>query len=421
MAPARSTNWEEEFLTHGLSGRAQNAGVAYAGPGSGNDVPRQLRPPIAFTGGIPDPKALPIDELAAATQAVLRRDGVDALTYGGSQGYAGLRAWLAAHWTQIEGTELTPANYTLTIGSAHALENVCETFLNAGDVVIVEAPSFPGSIRTIRSLGCDVESVSMDAEGLDVDELAAKIAQVERGGRRVKLLYTIPNYHNPTGATLSAPRRTRLLDLCEQHDILVVEDDAYGELGYGEPLPPSLYSLSRGRGVVKLGTFSKIIATGLRTGWVQATPPIIDALVATRFDMGTSPLLLRTIAELAGGGQLEAHIEELCLLYGRKRDLMLNELRERAGSLATWTEPDGGFFLWLKLNEAIDPVKLRRTTEEEGVAYGPGGGFFAGMMGQAAAARAPYVRLAFSYTDEALIPEGVRRLSRALERAAEPD
>jgi 2-aminoadipate transaminase len=258
--------------------------------------------------------------------------------------------------------------------------------------------------------------VAVDAEGLDVDAVAEKVAAVEREGGRVKLVYTIPTYHNPTGTTLSLARRHQLLDLCERHDILIVEDDAYGELGFDQAPPPSLYALARGRGVIKIGTFSKIIATGLRVGWCQATQPVIDALVAMRFDMGISPLLLRTIAEFAGGGRLEAHIARLCGLYGHKRDIMLNELRERAGDLATWTEPQGGFFLWLTLNRRIDPARLRLTGEEEGVAFGHGANFFAD---QNSATRPNYVRLAFSYTDEEQIPEGVRRLVRALERAAE--
>ena len=420
MATARSANWEEQFLSHGLSQRARRVGVAYAGPGSGNDL-QQRRPSIAFTGGIPDPKALPIDALAAATERVLRRDGVDALTYGGAQGFSGLREWLAAHWTDIEGTQLRPDNYTLTGGSAHALENVCETFLDEGDVVIVEAPSFPGSLRAIRSLGAKIESVPVDADGLDVDALEDKLQEIERRGERVKLLYTIPNYHNPTGATLTLSRRQRLVDLCEARDILIVEDDAYGELGFGDPLPPSLYSLTRGRGVIKIGTFSKTIATGLRVGWCQATPAITDALLGTRFDMGLSPLLLHTIAEFARDGAYEKHVKSLCKLYGSKRDVMLNELRERASGLASWSDPAGGFFLWLKLRDGIDAARLRREADEEGVAIGWGaGGFFADGDG-ASTSPSSYVRLAFSYTDESQIPEGVRRLARAMESASRGD
>jgi DNA-binding transcriptional MocR family regulator len=417
---ARTTNWEEELLTGGLSARARRVGVAYAGPGAGNDIRRDQRPPIAFTGGIPDPLALPTDELAAASDTVLRRDGELALTYGGTQGYTGLREWLAAHWTKLDAIELRPENFSLTVGSAHALENVCETFVDAGDLVLVEAKSFPGSLRAIRSMGCAVEAVPLDADGLNADALEEKLQTIAQTGRRVKLLYTIPNYHNPTGTTLTLERRHRLIDLCERHDILIIEDDAYGEIGFEEALPPSLYSLAQGRGVVKIGTFSKIIATGLRTGWLQATPSIINATLATRFDMGQSPFLLRLIAEYAANGRLEAHIASIRGLYRRKRDIMVEELSERCGHLATWTVPQGGFFLWLLLNDTIDPVRLYRFAEEEGVAFVGGSAFFA-EPAQEAIDPARYVRLAFSYTAEDQIAEGVRRLARAMERAARRD
>lgn len=418
--PARPANWEEQFLRHGLSERAKRAGVAYAGPGSGNDIPLNDRPPIAFTGGIPDPISLPIEELAAASDTVLRRDGEAALQYGGVQGFVGLREWLAGHWTQIDATALTPENFSLTIGSAHALENVCQTFVDKRDVVLVEAPSFPGSIRVIHSLGCAVDSVPVDADGLNVAALEETLRHLESRDRRVKLLYTIPNYQNPTGTTLSLARRHRLIELCEQYDVLIVEDDAYGEICFDDSLPPSLYALARGRGVVKLGTFSKIIAPGLRAGWIQAPAPIVGATLATRFDMGLSPLLLRMIAEYAGGGRLETQIAALRQLYRRKRDLMVQALSERCSDLMTWSEPAGGFFLWLQLHKNVDAARLRLYGAEEGVLFGSGPGFFADPeSGLDGVDSSRFVRLAFSYTAAEQIAEGVRRLGRALERAAE--
>ncbi len=423
MPEGRPGNWEEELLTNGLSERARRAGVAYAGPGSGNDVPQVARPPIAFTGGIPDPAYLPIEGLIAASERVLREEGPAALQYGGAQGYAGLRDWLADHWTKIDGVPLTNQNYTLTNGSAHALENVCNTFLGAGETVIVEAPSFPGSIRAIRAMGAKIESVPLDDDGLVVEALEELLRDMDRRGERAKMLYTIPNYHNPTGSTLSVERRHRLLDLCERNDILIIEDDAYGEIGFEERLPQSLYSMSKGRGVIKIGTFSKILATGLRTGWCQATQPVVDALLATRFDMGISPFVIRTINRFAADGQLDDHIAMLRGLYHRKRDVMLNELRERVGDMAEWTDPKGGFFLWMKLRHDIDPNALAAAGREEAVAFVGGRGFFADMTAGDAPARgwsqgqSQHIRLAYSYTAEAEIPEGIRRLAKALERA----
>lgn len=424
MTSLRALNWEEEILTRGLSDRARRAGAAYTGPGAGSDIPQVLVPPITFTGGIPDPVALPIEDLIVASEAVLREEGTLALQYGGAQGFKGLRDWLADHWTRLEGMELTADHFTLTNGSAHALENVCETFLNPGEVVIVEGPSFPGSIRAIRSLGTKVESVPLDADGIIMEALEEKLAEISRRGERVKMLYTIPTYHNPTGATLSTERRHRLIDLCERNDILIVEDDAYGEIGFADRPPPSLFSLASGRGVIKIGTFSKILATGLRVGWCQATPPIIEALLATRFDMGISPFVIRLIARYAADGRLDEHIRQIRELYARKLDVMLNELRERCPRLCSWSEPRGGFFLWLTLNERIDPIKLGEFAREEGVAYVGGRSFFAEMTANDAPRRgwgpgdSQYVRLAYSYVAESEIPEGIRRLARAMERAS---
>ena len=178
MAPARAANWEEEILTHGISKRTRRAGGAYTGPGSGGDVPQATAsgpPPIGFTGGIPDPICLPIDELQAAMARVFQKQGQAALQYGGDQGLLGLREWLAAHWSKLDNLELTPDNFCLTNGSAGALANICETFLDEGDLVLFESPSFPGSIRAIRALGSTVESVPLDNDGLNVDALEEKL------------------------------------------------------------------------------------------------------------------------------------------------------------------------------------------------------------------------------------------------------
>jgi 2-aminoadipate transaminase len=268
-----------------------------------------------------------------------------------------------------------------------------------------------------------VESAPVDDDGLIVEAFEELISEIARRGERAKMLYTIPNYHNPTGSTLAVDRRHRLLDLCERHDILIVEDDAYGEIGFEDRLPQSLYSMAQGRGVVKIGTFSKILATGLRVGWCQATQPVVDALIATRFDMGISPFVIRTINRYAADGRLDDHIDEMRTLYERKRDVMLNELRERCGAFAEWSDPKGGFFLWMKLADGIDPAALAANAREEGVAFVGGRGFFADLTAGDPNTRfwsqghSDHIRLAYSYTAEKDIPEGIRRLARAMERS----
>jgi len=428
LSRAGAANWEEELLSTAISTRARLSGAAYAGPGSGGLTPAEVeRPPVLFTAGIPDVGSLPIEAMTAAMGAVFREEGAPTLQYGGVQGYSGLREWLAGHWSAIEGVSLTAANFTLTNGSAHALDNICEVFLDPGDAVIVEAPSFPGSIRTIRSLGVDVESVPLDDNGLIVEAFEELLQQLKATGRRPKLLYTIPTFHNPTGATLTLERRQRLIEVCQANDILIIEDEAYGELGFDGELQQSLFSLAGGRGVIKIGTVSKIIATGLRVGWCQAAVPVIDALVATRFDMGISPLLTYMLARYAADGRLESHIAAMRGLYQHKRDLMTNELRERCGDLVSWSEPKGGFFLWLRLDESIDPGLLWEEARTEGVSYVGGRAFFADLTAEEAPKPGPStlsygnaidrIRLAFSFTDATQIPEGIRRLARAIDRS----
>ncbi len=419
-------DWEEELLSEGLSKRTVRSGGAYAGPGSASTVATPAREDfIAFNAGIPDPSVLPTAGLQAAMLRVFETESQAALEYGGDQGLLPLRSWMAEHWSAIDQLALTADNFCLTNGSAGALVNICETFLDEGDLVLFESPSFPGSIRAIRSIGAVVEPVPLDREGLDVVALEEKLESLSSQGKHAKLLYTIPSFHNPTGTCLTLERRHQLVEVCQHYKVLVVEDDAYGELGFEPQLLPSLYSLAGGPGIIRVGSFSKTIATGLRVGWSQATPEVFNALRSTRFDMGHSPLVQRMIFQFAVTGELESHIKKLRAFYAHKKDVTLNELRECCSDTATWEEPLGGFYVWLELNPEIDPLRLQQTAEAEGVGFVGGRRFFAdlffaddpGNRGLAGASDSPYIRLAFSEVAEELIPEGIRRLARAMNLA----
>jgi len=414
---------DEQFLAEALSARARRAGAAYAGPGSGRDISQGERPPIAFTGGLPDPALLPADALASATAFVLAADHNAALQYGGSQGWEGLRDWLAGHWSRIDSADLTPSHFMLANGSAGALASVCETFLDDGDVVGVELPSFPLSVRTIRQVTPSITSIPVDDDGVDVDALAEQLVALGRRGKRLRLVYVIPSFHNPTGSTLTVERRERLVELCHRYGVLIVEDDAYRELYFDDKPPTSLYSLAGGDGVVKLGTFSKIVAPGVRIGWCQAAPRLIEALVATRTDMGTSPLLLRVLARYATSGALEPHIAHLRSEYARKCAIMLTALEASCTGVATWSQPRGGFFIWVTLDDAVDPRTLVETARREGVNF-VGGHVFTGEHNKGEGPRtqwgpgdSKYLRLAFSYAAADDIPEGIDRLGRAIKAA----
>lgn len=410
-ADTAAGNWEAEQLAGKLSRRVQAVAGAYWGAGARQEPPPV--PPITLTGGVPDPDLLPIDDLAAASERVLRREGPDALRYGGPQGFLGLREWLAAEAHARQGLNVGPEHFTITNGAAGGLANVCDAFLNPGDVALVEAPSYPGAMRTVRSCLAEVVGVPIgDGDGLAPEMLEEALERLRREGRRPKLLYTMANYQNPSGACMTLERRQGVVEVCQRYDLLIVEDDAYGDIRFEGEALPSLFALAGGLGAVKIGTFSKTLATGLRLGWVMAAEPIIDALLRMRFDLGTSPWVQRVVAEYAASGLLASHVTEMVTVYRRKRDVMLAALDERCGRYARWNVPQGGFFLWLELAEGVDAATLQEAATQEGVAFVAGRAFFSDGSGSR------YVRLAYSFAAEAEIPEAILRLGRCLEQAA---
>ena len=402
-AARHAFNWE-----HAQSLRAK---AMEWSPWQARPAPPSNVAPIILGGGIPDAPTLPIDHLIACNETVLRREGEFALQYGGPQGFAGLRDWLARDVNRREGLSLGEEHFVLTCGSAGALENVCEALLDPGDVAIIERPTFPGSTRTIVSCLATVEGVAVDDDGFDPDELEAVIARVKATGKRPKMLYTIANFHNPAASTMTLERRLRAVEICRRENVLIVQDDAYGALAFGADAVPSFFALSGGDGAVLLGTFSKTLATGLRVGWIMGPREIVDAITRVRFDMGVSPWTSRVLAEYCESGRYDAHLPRVIEIYRRKRDLMLAALSERCAKHARWGVPHGGFFMWLQLSEEVDPSRLYDTAWEEGVGYVGGRAFFDNGEG------ANYIRLAYSNVSESEIPEAVMRLGRALERA----
>ena len=399
-----SYNWEHEVSTRGKA-------MEWS-PWTSRELPPPAVPVIQLTGGIPDAESLPIDDLIVCNERVLRREGTFALMYGGPQGYPGLREWLANDVNQREGLTLGAENFVITCGSAGGLENICETFLDPGDVAIIERPSFPGSVRTIMSCLPEIAGIPVEADGLSCTALEETIDRIEATGKRAKILYTISNFHNPAAATMSLEKRKSVVELCRAHDILIVQDDAYGRISFGAEAGPSLFSIAGGTGAVLLGTFSKTLATGLRIGWVMGEQPVIDAITRMRFDMGVSPWASRVISEFCESGKFDAHVDRVCDIYRRKRDAMIAALDERCTRFARWSLPEGGFFLWLQLSEGIDPHRLYETANDEAVAYVGGKPFFDDDSGL------NYARLCYSNVAESDIPEAIMRFGRALERAA---
>ena len=403
-------NWEAEQLEQSLAKRVRAGWGAYWVAGARQEPPPV--PPIPLTGGIPDPDSLPIEELIVCSNTVLRREGPDALRYGGHQGHEGLREWLAGFLGPRDGLSLTPNNFTMTNGVSGAMINVCETFLDEGDVGLAELPSFPGGAGTIQHCLAELVGVPLDGDGMIPEALEETIERLKGEGRRVKLLYTVPNFQNPTGSMLTLERRRQVVEICQRHGVLIVEDEAYADVRFEGERLPSMFGIAGGKGAVQLGTFSKTVATGLRVGWVLADEAVIDALLRTRYDLGTNPWVQRTMLEFAQTGMLERHVAKVNAIYRSKRDVMLSALDERCSRYATWNRPLGGYFLWMELSDAIDPSAMGDAARNLGVAYVGGRAFHPDGRGK------KNVRLAFSYVAEKDIPEAIQRLGRAMEQAA---
>ncbi|MDA0365559.1 MAG: PLP-dependent aminotransferase family protein [Chloroflexi bacterium] len=372
-------------------------------------------PTISLGGGIPDPASLPREELLDAMQRALAPADDGPLRYGGAVGFEPLRVALADRYTRDRGRPVTPAHFLLTNGSAGAIDLVCSAFLSPGDVVIAEAPSFSGSLRTFRGHQTEVVTVSMDHQGMHTEELEQTVERLVAEGRRVKLIYTIANFHNPMGAAMSLSRREHLLRIAARHGILILDDDAYGDIYFGEAAPRALSALSGGHGVITAGTFSKMIATGLRVGWIHAEPALIERCTRMRFEMGNSPLLHRMIYEFMKDGTLDRHLEKMRSLYAEKLDILASAMHEYCEPYLSFKKPAGGFFLWVTLRDGLTADALQAAGLEEGISFPIGYAFFPNRIDTTG----EHIRLAFSWTSKDDLREGARRLGRACERAIE--
>lgn len=399
--------WDAESLEEVISQRAK-----ILGPAVWAAAQPDARPVISFAGGLPDIPSLPGEILLKAARTVIDREQKEALEYGGTYGPYPLRTAIAERSSTIEGLPVAVGQVLISSGSAHGIGVVCEALLDPGDVVLVESPNFPGSMRTFRTFGAEMIAVPMDEIGLRVDILEEKLAQLAGEGRRAKFLYTIPTHQNPAGSTLEADRRERVVELARQHRFFVLEDDAYGELWFERTPPPSIFALSGGENI-KVSSFSKILATGLRMGWVLGPAALISRVASVRYDMGSSPFLGRIIAETIRNGDLDRHIADLRRIYLRKLQRVEDALNKYCREYCTWRQPAGGFFLWLALRPGLSSRDVQLAANEEGVIIGQGPQFFADQQAT------NHLRLAFSYVAMEDIEEGVHRLGDAMARVAE--
>lgn len=360
---------------------------------------------LSLAFGLADPELFPRVELAAATADVLSDDAPAALNYG--QPFAGLTQQVLGR-LRAQGVEAEPENILLSHGSSQILGLIPEVFVDKGDTVIIEGPSFMGAVRRFAMAGAQLVTVPTDGEGMDVDALEATLRELAGRGVRPKFIYTIPTFHNPSGVTMPLARRQRLVALAAEYGVLVVEDDAYGDLRFrGDDLPP-LAALDAEGWVVRVCTYSKILAPGVRLGWAYARPEIVARLNMFKLEGGNGPYLTRVIARYAAEGRLEAHIGRLRAHYRQKCDVMLDAIRREFPAEVEVNRPEGGFFVWCRLPQGMRSTALAERAREEGVAFLPGVNCYANGQGE------DVIRLAFSFQPVEKIQEGVAKIGKAM-------
>ncbi|WP_370649998.1 PLP-dependent aminotransferase family protein [Oscillochloris sp. ZM17-4] len=360
---------------------------------------------LSLAFGLADPALFPREELAAATAAVMADDAPAALNYGPS--FAGLTDQVLGR-LRAQGVEAEPENILVGYGSSQILALLPEVFVDRGDTVIIEGPSFMGAVRRFAMSGANLVTVPTDGEGMDVDALEVTLRELAARGVRPKFIYTIPTFHNPSGVTMPLARRQRLVALAAEHQVLVVEDDAYGELRFRGDDLPTLAALDAEGWVMRVCTYSKILAPGVRMGWAYARPEIIERLNMFKHEGGSGPFLTRVIARYAAEGRLDAHIAQLRDHYRQKCDLMLDAIGREFPAEVQAGRPDGGFFVWCRLPQGMRATALAERAKDEGVAFLPGVNCYANGQGEDA------IRLAFSFQSAEKIQDGIARIGRAM-------
>jgi 2-aminoadipate transaminase len=371
---------------------------------------------ISFAGGLPAPEVFPVKEFQDACNQVLTDHGALALQYSTTEGYLPLREMIARHNARFS-VHVTAENIMITSGSQQALDFIGRLFINRGDYVVVESPTYLGALQAWNAYGAQYISVPSDENGMIMD----KLEEALRIGP--KFIYILPNFQNPSGSTLSLERRKRLVLLADQYGVPIVEDDPYGQLRYDGDHIPSVATLdSRYRNdndgeytgnVIYLSTFSKLLAPGLRLAWVIAPPQVVRKLVMTKqaADLHTSSFNQHVAYEVAKGGFLDEHVKVIRATYKQRRDVMIEMMEEMFPAGVTWSKPQGGMFLWGVLPESVDAAEVLKVAVERKVAFVPGAAFHPNGGGKNT------MRLNFSFSNPEYIREGIERLGLTLKEA----
>jgi 2-aminoadipate transaminase len=400
--PLVARDWDAALArrAHTLGGGEITAILALAGA---TDI-------ITFSGGFPDPVTFDAAALSGIAADLIARDAGVALQYSATEGLAGTRAYVTERLAAAEGRAPEPGELLITSGGIDCLELLAKSYLDPGDVVVAEEPTYLGAIMAFRGYEADVRGVPVDAEGLRVDLLADLLA----GGLRPKILYTIPDYQNPTGLSLSLPRRRALVELARRYGFLICEDVAYRELGFGSQAEPSLWSLAPDV-VLQAGTFSKIFSPGFRMGWAAGPAPVVSRLTTAKqnSDQCAGALGQRMLEAYGRGGHLDRQVTAARALYARRAGLTVAALAAHMPAGSAWTTPQGGFYVWLTLPDEVDTVALSAAARAVKVAYVPGRPFYIGDGGTS------QIRLSYSRATDEEIDEGIRRIGAVVRSALE--
>lgn len=393
---------EERFLSH--SGKNMKRSAI-------REILKLLQKPdmISFAGGLPAPETFPVEELREIASEVLAQSGSECLQYGTTEGDPLLRNILVEKYRK-SGFNIGTENLIITTGSQQAIDLIARIFIDHGDYIMCGLPSYLGAINTFLVYGAKLKGITLDNEGMNPAELEETIASLSGYGRKIKFIYIIPDFQNPSGITMSESRRLRIIEIAEKYDLLIIEDSPYREVRFeGEP-QRTICELDHTGRVISLFTFSKILAPGFRVGWVVGNPILLDRIVMAKqtSDLCTSSFVQRIIARYIEKGLLEKNLQKTIELYRNRRDIMLGALRKNMPDTVRWTEPQGGLFLFLTLPVGLDADLIFRKSIEKNVAFVSGSTFFCNNSGKNT------MRLNFSFSNNYEIEEGIRRLAEVI-------
>ena len=365
---------------------------------------------ISFAGGLPNPKAFPVDVIHQCIDITFENNSEKALQYGTTEGVTKLRRVLAERMRKTRGIDCELHDILITSGAQQALSLSALVFIDPGDTYLTSVPAYLGAVQAFHAYEANCESIPMDEEGIDTDSLRRNLERLRRTGIYPKFFYTVPTFQNPSGETMSLNHRKELLDIASEYDFLIIEDDPYGDLIFeGEQIPPIKSMDKRGR-VVYLSTFSKILAPGFRLGWIVASKDILDKFVLAKqaTDLCTNVFSQYVAYEYVNGGHLDEQVKTISSLYKHKRDVMLSSLKKYFPKEVEWTIPKGGMFIWISLPKMIDTRLMFQKALSKKVAYVVGEAFFP------EGGNYHSMRLNFSYSDDETIQEGIKRLAEVI-------